>query len=413
MKTYQQILLEAKGKHAVVVHGSFQPPTKQHEEMIRKALSMPGDHHVVVTHKDGPLTAEEKKSILQKAFPNHKKIFTSTDEKQPSIHHVLQGLFDQNYTHVSLVHGDHDQQQADKAVNANSKFNVSPDGKDRKGYAFNQIKSIPHEGIRTYEDEAAKLAKTGNKEELKKCMSNNLSDEDMDGIIGKFVSRGNAAPQPKKPDVVREEYKEGKLFNIGDPVMLESNKVGKIVNLGTNYVTVLSEGKFTRKWITDVVKTNVEVKESATYQLTEDQKKIFEGIVDHEDQYAVMNCIKAYSSLCNMKNINENFNKYKIDYDRSIKYFNKFNISLDNLSEAEDTLLVHAMMNGYIDFKVIHEEKIDIVAKNLNEQVKAMVDQSYGKPAEFDKVKTICEQHQISKGLFAKHVQIKEQEGQK
>ena len=60
----------------------------------------------------------------------------------------------------------------------------------------------------------------------------------------------------------REQFVQGKLFDLGDTVIIkESDEMGTIAHLGTNYVVVqISEDRSVRKWLEDV--TKVDVKES-------------------------------------------------------------------------------------------------------------------------------------------------------
>jgi hypothetical protein len=52
-------------------------------------------------------------------------------------------------------------------------------------------------------------------------------------------------------DYAREDFISGKLFSLGD--IVESN-VGKaeIISIGTNYVTLIKDGKSYKSWITDI-----------------------------------------------------------------------------------------------------------------------------------------------------------------
>ena len=52
---------------------------------------------------------------------------------------------------------------------------------------------------------------------------------------------------------------QGKLFDLGDTVVVkESDEMGIITHLGTNYVVVqITEEKSVRKWLDDVVKVEL------------------------------------------------------------------------------------------------------------------------------------------------------------
>ena len=58
---------------------------------------------------------------------------------------------------------------------------------------------------------------------------------------------------------VREQFVQGKLFDLGDTVIVkESDEMGIITHLGTNYVVVqITEDKTVRKWLDDVTKVDI------------------------------------------------------------------------------------------------------------------------------------------------------------
>ncbi len=57
----------------------------------------------------------------------------------------------------------------------------------------------------------------------------------------------------------REQFVQGKLFDLGDTVIIkESDEMGTITHLGTNYVVVqISEDRTVRKWLDDVTKIDL------------------------------------------------------------------------------------------------------------------------------------------------------------
>ena len=57
----------------------------------------------------------------------------------------------------------------------------------------------------------------------------------------------------------REQFVQGRLFDLGDTVVIkESDEMGVIVHLGTNYLVVqIDEEKTVRKWLDDVRKVEL------------------------------------------------------------------------------------------------------------------------------------------------------------
>ena len=58
---------------------------------------------------------------------------------------------------------------------------------------------------------------------------------------------------------IREDFVKGKLFDLGDTVIVKkSDEMGTVVHLGTNYVVVqLDEDTTVRKWIDDIQRVEI------------------------------------------------------------------------------------------------------------------------------------------------------------
>ena len=59
---------------------------------------------------------------------------------------------------------------------------------------------------------------------------------------------------------IREDFVKGKLFDLGDTVLVKkSDELGTVVHLGTNYLVVqIDEETTVRKWIDDVQKVDLQ-----------------------------------------------------------------------------------------------------------------------------------------------------------
>lgn len=229
-------------------------------------------------------------------------------------------------------------------------------------------------------------------------------------IARKLFAGMNKLSDPAKFDTkvkVREDYKEGNLFKVGDVVECSEGSA-EIINLGTNYVTLVKEGRTFKKWLTDVKLTEDAQKPLVLFQITEEIQNKFNGILNHPDQYAVMNCIKAYTSLCNITNLKENFQHYKADFDRSVKYFTKFDLDMGLLDEAEDTLLAYAFLNGIYSFNVLNEEKVDDIGNKIDYTIRDMINNcmvgKHPSVARLNKVHATCKKNKIAHQLFLKHL---------
>ncbi len=423
MKTYKQLLETTKSKHAVLVFGRFQPPTIGHAKVIEHALATDGDPHIVVSHsqnsKTDPLTADEKVDILKKMYPHKAKHFSASNTENPTIFHKLGQLHQDGYTHVTVVTGaDRQKEFQDKLNEYNGKFKVSGDGKTKKGYAFNKIK-VMSAGERNPDAQGAEgisgtklrqAALNGDFGTMRKNMHSNITDDHIHQLISKIQTRTKKQETPK-PDKIkvsesylneelyfgkplkslREEYKTGKLYAIGDMVECNDGQIAEVVNLGTNYVTLLSEGKTFKSWLPDIkkkidaqikvplpiskqikaasgkgvarkalkalTKEGFEFKGYVPKHLNEEQIKLCDDIKNHQDVYAVLNFIKAFDNLQHIENIDENFNFYKTEFDRLVKYLNKFDIPLDVITTVEDTLLEYSILENS-GFKAADQLKV-------------------------------------------------------
>lgn len=210
---------------------------------------------------------------------------------------------------------------------------------------------------------------------------------------------------------IREDYINGDIFKLGDIVEC-SDGIGEIVNRGPNYVTVMIENKEYRKWLKDVhpslenspVTENFRFKGFTPQNFTDRDFSLFSGLLEHKDSYAVLNCIKAYDSLLGMDNIAENFNQYKVDFDRAVKYFTKLEIDHSLLDESEDTLLTYAILNGISNFNVLNEAKVNNIAQEIDYHIRDMVKSGIGNTTRLRKIQVSCSKNPVGKSCFERHL---------
>lgn len=160
---------------------------------------------------------------------------------------------------------------------------------------------------------------------------------------------------------LREEFKSGTLFSVGDIVETKEGLIAEVVNLGTNYVTLVENGNIFKKWITAVnpvteMKTldvqsseNLSFKGYTTKNLSKELQEQFSSLIESsQDHYAILNCIQSIDLLlgATKRLVENNFDIYKMSYERSVKYINKFNMSADMLNEAHDILFEVAINEG-------------------------------------------------------------------
>lgn len=183
-------------------------------------------------------------------------------------------------------------------------------------------------------------------------------------------------PEPKTSltETLREAYIEEKIFNVGDKVQI-GDEVAEIIARGPNYVTLIKEGKTFKKWLDDVKPVQIDeshkrnsqlYKESFiikgyktknfTRELSEQFKKVSSS---NSDIFALYNTVVCFDHLLGMteESLRENFDKYKISYDRVNRYSKKFDLHLEQLSNIEDMLLSYSIEED-VKFNAADQMKI-------------------------------------------------------
>jgi hypothetical protein len=108
---------EQQEKHAVLLSGRINPPTKGHKEhvdaVIDYAKKIGADAYIVASRSTGaktkkgpnrdPLTPEQKEKHLKRAFPGAN--VSVADAEQPSIFHQVKKLHKMGYTHITIAAG--------------------------------------------------------------------------------------------------------------------------------------------------------------------------------------------------------------------------------------------------------------------------------------------------------------------
>ena len=265
MKGFSQYITEAD-KGITVAWGRMNPPTIGHEKLMDATgkISSGGNYAIYLTQtqnaKKDPLSYEQKVKYARKMFPRHgRKIMI--DKKIKTIFDLLVKLYDEGYGKVTLVAGS-DRIPEYKALV--SKYNGV---KARHGfYNFQGGVSVVSAGERDPDAEgvagmsASKMRAAASDGDIK-TFSMGLPSGFRDAqALFNDVRKGMGLDAMKdfrehiQLDPVsetRELFVEGKLFNEGDVVVIkESDEVGQVIMLGSNYVLVeMADGKRVRKWL--------------------------------------------------------------------------------------------------------------------------------------------------------------------
>jgi len=267
VNSFKAYLKEDSGE-VVFAFGRFNPPTIGHEKLFDavKKLSRGSQYRIYPSQsqdpKKNPLDFKLKVKFLRKMFPKYARNIMA-DKGVKNAFDVVVKLYDQGYTRVTMVAGE------DRVIEFEKLLNKYNGVKGRHGfYQFEGGIIVKSAGARDPDAEgavgmsASKLRAAANDNDLKtfaKGMPKGFKD--VEGLFN-AVRAGMGLSESKnfrkhvqleKVSDRREEYVEGNLFKVGDEVIIkETNEVGDIKVLGTNYVIVqLGENK-RRVWLDGV-----------------------------------------------------------------------------------------------------------------------------------------------------------------
>ena len=259
---FSEYLKEAKGE-MTFVFGRFNPPTIGHEKLFEQLKKVSGGSYRIYASKSqdpkkNPLNFKQKVKFLRKMFPKHARSIMADSDVRTALDIAVK-LYDQGYTDVQMVAGSDRIKEFDILLN---KYNGV---KSRHGfYEFkNKIKVISA-GERDPDAEgvtgmsASKMrqaAADGNMALFAKGLPKSVSPKELYLAVRKGMGLKEQRVEVKLAPVSekREEYIEGKLFNIGDTVALkETNDVGTIKVCGSNYLIVEFGDWKKRVWLDQV-----------------------------------------------------------------------------------------------------------------------------------------------------------------
>lgn len=168
----------------------------------------------------------------------------------------------------------------------------------------------------------------------------------------------------KEEFTTRDEYLMNKKFGVGDFVEDKvSGLTGEIILRGSNYVTVVSEGKEYRWWLSSLKETHGESKRNQMYKesfifkgyktknLTRELSEQFKlKSKEISDQYALLSCLKCCDYIAGVDTdaIIENFSQVKVQLDRAKRYSSRFSINIsEQLEHVEENCLKFAILENH------------------------------------------------------------------
>ncbi len=266
IKNFSQYLIEAE-REVFFTFGRMNPPTIGHGKVLETLAKKSGrnDYKVFTSQvsnpKKDPLSYSDKIKHMRKMFPKHgrsiiinKKIRTAFD--------AVTELYDQGYRKVNMIVGSDRVREFDTLL---KKYNGV---KGRHGfYNFESINVLSAgerdpdaEGVAGMSASKQRAnAKENDYTAFSQGVPKNMNDKDTRKLFND-VRKGMGLKEEKKfkrhvdlgkLNELRENYVKGSLYEIGDTVVIkESEEVGIITVLGSNYVIIeTSDKKKVRKWL--------------------------------------------------------------------------------------------------------------------------------------------------------------------
>jgi hypothetical protein len=271
IKSFNEYLIEEKNI-AYFTFGRMNPPTAGHEKLLDNLAAKSGKNPYFIflsqsqDPKKNPLDYSSKVKHVRKMFPRHARR-VMINRKVRTVFDAASYLYDQGHRKVAMVVGSDRVREFETLLN---KYNGK---KGQHGfYNFKDIQIISA-GARDPDAEgvegmsASKLRSFASDNDFvsfSQGLGKNMSTKDSKKLFtdvrkGMGIKEETVFKRHVELESVsetREKFVKGELFAVGDQVVVkESEEVGTVTVLGSNYVVVeVQEGKTLRKWLDAVEK---------------------------------------------------------------------------------------------------------------------------------------------------------------
>ena len=272
INSFKNYLIEEE-KTVYFTFGRMNPPTIGHEKLLDKLSQSAGKNPYKVYLSQtqdadkNPLSYRDKVKFARKMFPRHaRQIMMDTSVK--NIFDIAVKLYNEGFKNVAMVVGSDRIREFDillKKYNAKkgkhgfynfAKITVvsagdrDPDAEGAEGMSASKMRAAASSN--DFSQFSQGLPKAVGNADAKKIYNSVRSGM---GLTEQTQFKNHIQLEPISE--IRESYMDGKLFEIGDEVVIKGQGVvAEIKHLGTNYVIVESKGEIYRKWLTDVEKVD-------------------------------------------------------------------------------------------------------------------------------------------------------------
>ena len=268
--SFSQYLVEEE-KTVFFTFGRMNPPTTGHGKLLDTLSASAGrnPYRVYLTQtvdgKKNPIPYKDKVKFARKMFPKHaRNILLSNNIK--TVYDVLTQLYNEGFRKIVMVVG------SDRVNEFNAIINNYNGKKAKHGfYNFMSIKVLSA-GQRDADSDdidgmsATKMrgfASDNDFTTFSQALPKAFSNSDSKSLFNS-VRRGLGLKEETSfkrhielmpVSDIRESYIDGKLFEVGDSVVIKENgEIGQVKRLGSNYVIIESKSNKYRKWLDAVEK---------------------------------------------------------------------------------------------------------------------------------------------------------------
>ena len=345
--SFKQYLVEEE-KVVFFSFGRMNPPTIGHGKLLDKLASTAGRNPYrmylsqSVDAKKNPLGYRDKIKFVRKMFPRHARSIMLNNNIRNAME-VASALYKEGYRKIVMVVGDDRVREFDILLN---KYNGE---KARHGfYNFMDIKVISAgsrdpdaEGVEGMSASKMRDAVSSNDfTQFAQGLPKNFSNADSKSLFN-AVRKGMGLKestdfrnhiQLAPVSDVRESYVDGKLFEVGDQVVIKENgEIGKVKRLGSNYVIIESKSNEYRKWLDAVEK--VEPQGIEWTEASFSVKKLHEkSMYKDKPDWGTPESTKKAKKITPGQN--EEFDIEEITADFSVDKQGELTVGLDDLNES-------------------------------------------------------------------------------
>lgn len=265
INSFRNYLVEEE-KTLYFVWGRMNPPTAGHEKLLDflKAKSGNNPFRIYLTQSEdknkNPIPFVQKIKFARKGFPQYARQIMM-DKKIRTIFDAMTSFYNEGFKRVVIIAGSDRVREYEITLN---KYNGV---KGKHGfYNFERI-NVLNAGKRDPESKGVEgvsgtklrgYAESGDFTKFAQYMPKKLSNADSKAVYN-AVRKGIGLKEQREfknhiqlapVSDLRESYIDGKLFDVGDTVVVkESGEVATVKVLGSNYVIVEKRGNQYRKWL--------------------------------------------------------------------------------------------------------------------------------------------------------------------